>query len=254
MSDTVGAHNDLHSEQGARPGEHPGRSRNPVIKVHDIAWLEFEKSDLVRAEAFALAFGFSTVSRTPDELHLRGTDAGAPCVILRRGARSRFVGVAFKAARRSRRASAGRGDGRTDARRYPNLSAVWPWISSTRPAFPSMSWREHMTFAIRLRNRSTPSISVTSYGGRTGHSGPRACQPRCSGSGTSCCRPPSTSRHSIGISRALGDVGVIVPVSVGPLRAQRAPMTDLPNRSIVSRTWARLSPGNPTCTHVTPTP
>src|SRR6476660_2324079 len=97
MSDTVGTHNDLHSEQGARPREHPGRSRNPVIKVHDIAWLEFEKPDLVRAEAFALAFGFSTVSRTPDELHLRGTDAGAPCVILRRGARSRFVGAAFKA-------------------------------------------------------------------------------------------------------------------------------------------------------------
>ena len=97
MSDTVGAHKDLHSEQGARPGEHPGRSRNPVIKVHDIAWLEFEKPDLVRAEAFALAFGFSTVSRTPDELHLRGTDAGAPCVILRRGPRSRFGGAAFKA-------------------------------------------------------------------------------------------------------------------------------------------------------------
>ena len=47
MSDTVGAHNDLHSEQGARQGEHPGRSRNPVIKVHDIAWLEFEKPDLL---------------------------------------------------------------------------------------------------------------------------------------------------------------------------------------------------------------
>jgi hypothetical protein len=98
MSRTVGAHNDLHSEHGARPGEHPGRSRNPVIKVHDIAWLEFEKPDLTRAEAFAHAFGFGTVSRTPDELQLRGTDPGAPCVILRRGARSRFVGTAFKAA------------------------------------------------------------------------------------------------------------------------------------------------------------
>ena len=97
MSDTVGAHNDLHSERGAGPGEHPGRSRNPVIKVHDIAWLEFDKPDLIRADTFALAFGFSTVSRTPDELHLRGTDAGAPCVILRRGPRSRFVGAAFKA-------------------------------------------------------------------------------------------------------------------------------------------------------------
>jgi len=97
MSDTVGAHNDLHSERGARPGEHPGRSRDPVIKVQDIAWLEFEKPDLARAEAFAHAFGFSTVLRTPDALHLRGTDPGVPCVILRRGPRSRFVGTAFKA-------------------------------------------------------------------------------------------------------------------------------------------------------------
>jgi hypothetical protein len=28
---------DLHSEQGARPGEHPGRATNPVIKVHDLS-------------------------------------------------------------------------------------------------------------------------------------------------------------------------------------------------------------------------
>ncbi len=97
MSDTVGAHNDLHSEQGARPGEHPGRSRNPVIKVHDIAWLEFEKPDLARAETFAHAFGFTTLLRTSAELQLRGTDPGAPCVILRHGPRSRFVGTAFTA-------------------------------------------------------------------------------------------------------------------------------------------------------------
>jgi Glyoxalase/Bleomycin resistance protein/Dioxygenase superfamily len=97
MTDTVGAHTDLHSEQGAQPHEHPGRSRNPTIKVADIAWLEFEKPALIRAEAFAQAFGFSTASRTDDELHLRGTDTDAPCVMVRRGARSRFVGMAFTA-------------------------------------------------------------------------------------------------------------------------------------------------------------
>jgi hypothetical protein len=95
VSDFVGAHHDLHSEQGARSGEHSGRSRNPVIKVADIAWLEFEKPDLDRAEVFANAFGFTTALRTPDELHLRGTRAGTPCVIIRRGERSRFVGTAF---------------------------------------------------------------------------------------------------------------------------------------------------------------
>jgi hypothetical protein len=91
------AHRGLHSEAGGLRGEHPGRSKNPVIKVRDLAWLEFEKPDLARAEAFARAFGFTTSLRTAEELHLRGTDAGTPCVIIRRGPRSRFVGPAFAA-------------------------------------------------------------------------------------------------------------------------------------------------------------
>src|SRR6476661_2721833 len=94
---TKTAHQDLHSEHGARKGEHPGRSRNPVIKVHDIAWLEFEKPDLTRAEAFARAFGFTTVFRTGSELQLRGADPGAPCVLIRRGVTTRFRGIAFTA-------------------------------------------------------------------------------------------------------------------------------------------------------------
>ncbi|NUR97384.1 MAG: 2,3-dihydroxybiphenyl 1,2-dioxygenase [Kribbellaceae bacterium] len=91
-------HAGLHSEQGALRGEHPGRSANPVVKVHDVAWLEFEKPDLRGAELFARAFGFTTVLKTSAELQLRGTDAGAPCVLIRRGPRSRFVGPAFRAA------------------------------------------------------------------------------------------------------------------------------------------------------------
>ncbi|GAS93851.1 2,3-dihydroxybiphenyl-1,2-dioxygenase [Mycolicibacterium canariasense] len=91
-------HSGLHSEQGALRGEHPGRSRDPIIRVADIAWLEFDKPDLVRAEAFARAFGFGIALRDPQELHLRGTAAGAPCVILRRGQRTRFSGLALRAA------------------------------------------------------------------------------------------------------------------------------------------------------------
>jgi Glyoxalase/Bleomycin resistance protein/Dioxygenase superfamily len=100
----IGAHNahsGLHSEQGALSGEHPGRSANPVIKVHDVVWLEFEKPDLDKAEEFGLAFGFNVVLRTDNELHLRGSDAGAPCVLIRRGPRSRFIGPAFVTADRS---------------------------------------------------------------------------------------------------------------------------------------------------------
>ena len=97
VSDHQNTHKDLHSEQGPLPGEHPGRSGNPVIKVLDIAWLEFEKPDLTRAEAFARAFGFQTAQRAADKLQLRGTDSGTPCVIVRHGQRTRFAGVAFRA-------------------------------------------------------------------------------------------------------------------------------------------------------------
>ena len=76
----MGTHDDLHSEQGGFPGEHIGRATNPGIKVQDLAWLEFEKPDLAAAERFAHAFGFgfATVARTSDELHLRGALAGSP--------------------------------------------------------------------------------------------------------------------------------------------------------------------------------
>ncbi len=94
---TKSARGHAHSEQGARRGEHPGRSRNPLIKVADIAWLEFERPDLTRAETFAAAFGFHTAQHGPDELQLRGTQSGGPCVVLRRGRRSRFAGAAFRA-------------------------------------------------------------------------------------------------------------------------------------------------------------
>ncbi|QJS09195.1 2,3-dihydroxybiphenyl 1,2-dioxygenase [Streptomyces argyrophyllae] len=94
-------HQDLHSEQGALRGEHPGRARNPVIKVADLAWLEFEKPDLDRAEVFARDFGFAIAARTDQELWLRGTFAGSPCMVIRRGRASRYVGPAFRAAERA---------------------------------------------------------------------------------------------------------------------------------------------------------
>ncbi|MEV6220660.1 VOC family protein [Nocardia fluminea] len=95
------AHRDLHVDQGALPGEHPGRTRSPIIKVADLAWLEFRKPDLLKAEAFALAFGFSVAYRTSEKIHLRGTQAGTACVVIRKGARTRFVGAAFLAGEES---------------------------------------------------------------------------------------------------------------------------------------------------------
>ena len=97
MSEMVGAHNGLHSDNGALRGDHPGRARNPVIKVAGLAWLEFDKPDLDRAETFGHAFGFATAAKSADEVQLRGTDASAPCVIIRRGTQTRFRGFAFRA-------------------------------------------------------------------------------------------------------------------------------------------------------------
>ncbi|SDL07255.1 Catechol 2,3-dioxygenase [Nocardioides sp. YR527] len=91
-------HQDLHADPGRLAGEHPGRARSPVIKVTDLAWLELAKPDLRRAQVFAHAFGFSTVSRTETELVLRGADPGTPAVIVRKGPRSKYLGAAFKAA------------------------------------------------------------------------------------------------------------------------------------------------------------
>lgn len=94
-------HSGLHSEAGALRGEHPGRARNPVIKVVDLAWLVFEKPDLDRAETFARDFGFGVVARTADEVRLRGTLPGTDAVVVRRGPVSRFVGPVFRVAERA---------------------------------------------------------------------------------------------------------------------------------------------------------
>ncbi|GAA1087470.1 VOC family protein [Tsukamurella spumae] len=101
MSIASGVHDGLHADEGARPGEHPGRHPNPVIKVNDLAWLEFDKPDLVRTAAFAVDFGFAPTVQTRDVLHLRGALPGAPCVIVRRAKRTAFTGMAFRAADRS---------------------------------------------------------------------------------------------------------------------------------------------------------
>ncbi|MET7986633.1 VOC family protein [Streptomyces sp. NPDC005281] len=95
---TADAHQGLHSEQGALRGEHPGRAAQPVIKVVDLAWLEFTKPDLDRAETFAHDFGLTTAARSDEALYLRGALTGSHCLVIRRGPASRFIGPAFQAA------------------------------------------------------------------------------------------------------------------------------------------------------------
>jgi hypothetical protein len=91
-------HHDLHVDQGALPGEHPGRDSDPVIKITDLAWLEFQKPDIAGTARFLKDFGFTPTHQTRNELHVQGTWGGAPCIIVRRGKRSKFLGPAFFAA------------------------------------------------------------------------------------------------------------------------------------------------------------
>jgi len=108
-------HRSLHSEAGARPGERPGRSKNPLVKVAGLAWLEFEKPDLDRAGRFGTDFGFTVADRTPETLVLRGRQAAAACLVVRRGPRARFAGPAFQAAERGDLDRLARGTGGTVA-------------------------------------------------------------------------------------------------------------------------------------------
>ena len=93
----VDVHSGLHSELAGLRSEHPGRSTNPIIKVVELAWLEFVKPDLDRSERFAVDFGFQVQERTPDRLVLRGTWSAVPCLVIRRGTKAGFVGPTFLA-------------------------------------------------------------------------------------------------------------------------------------------------------------
>ena len=199
MSDHHDPHSGLHSEQGALAGEHPGRAANPVVKVHDLAWLEFEKPDLRRAELFAAAFGFATSLRTADELMLRGTDPGAPCVIIRKGPRSRFRRCR-PSARPTRRDVLRLADvtGR-QARKLPE-SVGGIVVELTDPnGIPVRVVLGHARAGRAARaDTADASTSGTTRCGPTAPSGPRATRPGCSGSGTWCCRPPGTGRRWTG--------------------------------------------------------
>ena len=130
-------HRSLHSQTGGLPGEHPGRSKNPLVKVAGLVWLEFEKPDLDRAERFGTDFGFTVADRTPTTVLLRGRQAAAPCLVVRRGPRARFAGLTFQAAARDDLDRLARGTGGT----------------------VMAHWGGH---AVRLRDpTATPCMSVT---------------------------------------------------------------------------------------------
>jgi len=145
-------HRSLHSDIGALLGEHPGRSASPLIKVAGLAWLEFEKPDLGRAERFLADFGFTVADRTPEMLLLRGRWAGTACLVVRRGQHSRFAGTAFQAdsrddldrlARGTGGTVTGHAGGHSVALRDPSGFPVH--VVFGMPDFPALPEREPLT-------------------------------------------------------------------------------------------------------------
>lgn len=194
MTRQHGTHNDLHSEAGALPAEHPGRAKNPVIKVLDLAWLEFVKPDLAASERFAHAFGFTTVSRTADELQLRGSDAGAPCLIVRRGPRSSYLGAAFRAADTTDLARLADASGTKVEKLPEQLGGLTVELTDPSGVMVRVVADTHELQPCRPSRRRC-STSATTWPAPTPPNA-RRVPPRTSNDwATSCCRPRGTSNR-----------------------------------------------------------
>ena len=74
-----------------------------MIKVTDLAWARFAATDLDRMERFLTDFGLVRSTRTGDALYMRGTNADHHFHITHLADEPAFLGMAFKAARGSRR-------------------------------------------------------------------------------------------------------------------------------------------------------
>ncbi|RZI86527.1 MAG: biphenyl-2,3-diol 1,2-dioxygenase [Rubrivivax sp.] len=66
-------------------------------KATQLAFLRFDKADLDKAQRFWSDFGLITVSRTNDELVMRGANPAPAILVARRAKISRYVGAAFTA-------------------------------------------------------------------------------------------------------------------------------------------------------------
>lgn len=67
-----------------------------VGRATSLAFLVFEKKDLVRAERFWSDFGLTRVSRTESCLLMRAAGPSPAVIVARRGKAARFVGAAFE--------------------------------------------------------------------------------------------------------------------------------------------------------------
>ena len=103
MDQSISAHSDVHrdvqkactaSRSAGRRTPRPVQESADQSRRHRLAGVE---SRTWRAPKRSRGPSIQTAWRGPDELQLRGTHAGGPCVIVRRGQRTRFTGLAFRA-------------------------------------------------------------------------------------------------------------------------------------------------------------
>jgi len=87
-----------------------------LVKAQALAFLMFEKPDLDACAAFLGDFGMQPVVHDSGQLLMRGSDAASCIYLARRGARSRYLGAAFRVAGEAELATLERQAG---ARRLP---------------------------------------------------------------------------------------------------------------------------------------
>jgi catechol 2,3-dioxygenase-like lactoylglutathione lyase family enzyme len=75
------------------------RSASPIIKANDLLFVHFERPDLGKADQYLRDFGLVVVSKSQDELALRGTGPRPYVYRVTRGPKARFVGLGLAVAR-----------------------------------------------------------------------------------------------------------------------------------------------------------
>jgi catechol 2,3-dioxygenase-like lactoylglutathione lyase family enzyme len=74
------------------------RSQAPVVKANDLLYAHFERPDLAKAEQYLGDFGLTLVSRTDNDLYLRGMGSRPYIYRVTKGRSARFVGLGLSVA------------------------------------------------------------------------------------------------------------------------------------------------------------
>ena len=180
-------HAPIEHPESALPAGVQRLARTEVLaRATQLAFLRFGKADLDAAQRFWLDFGLVTVSRTSEELVMRGADTSPALLVARRAARAHFAGAAFLVPadtdfERLQRESGGRplapheipGGGRGLALKDPDGNDVWlitDWGSTAplplRAALPACE----NVLGRRARVNATVRSPIEPAGiGRLGH-------------------------------------------------------------------------------------